>query len=72
MNLRLRQTTTRFMDALAPWSHFVTLTHRTRVTLDEATGQLRAWAEETARELREHLHLAWCVEHGGRFGRAHS
>lgn len=67
-----RPPTNRFLESLAPWSHFVTPTHRRAVTLDEAAASLRGWAEALARDLREHVHIAWCVEMGGTFGRAHS
>ena len=61
-----------FAESLAAWSHFVTPTHRHAVTLDEAAAVLRRWAEALARDLGEHVHIFWCVEEGGMFGRAHS
>jgi hypothetical protein len=60
-----------FLDALAPWAYFVTFTHRFAVSLDECEATLQRWAERLTAELHEHLHLLWCVEEGGRFGRVH-
>jgi hypothetical protein len=61
-----------FLDALAPWAYFVTLTHRLAVSPDECEVIFRRWAERLSADLKEHLHLLWCVEEGGMFGRAHS
>lgn len=68
----LIEQTNSFVESLARWTHFVTPTYRTSVTLDEAATGLRRWVETLARELGQHVHIAWCVERGGRFGRAHS
>jgi len=64
--------TDRWLESVAAWTLFVTPTHRHAVTLDEAAAILQRWAQALARELGEHLHLAWAVEEGGMFRRAHS
>lgn len=71
LHARARDAAGRYLEERAQWSYFVTATHRCVLTLDESAASLRRWAYALAEALTEHLHLGWCVEEGGRFGRAH-
>lgn len=66
-----RQATDRFLDALAPWTHFITATHRIPGSVDRSVRTLRDWAEALAREVEDHVHILWGAGRGGQFGRAH-
>lgn len=53
-----------FTLALAPWTHFCTLTFRARVSDLHAEAVFRRWARQIARDLaRDHFRIAWAFGH---------